>query len=191
MFARRLEDLRPIERDLLLAFAFAMLAVLTMNALAYGLSGTIFYHWLFPHPFNGRGFNLPGWLQWFYDLEIGAGVAVIDFVYVRLLELWNDMYGFSKLFVMVPLLEELVWRGPLWLVRRHAHRGWWKAVAVIGAIVFTLSHDVGPGQLIPLFAMSLALAWLIAKTGRFWPSLVLHAVYNMQIMFWRIAMSLG
>ena len=190
-FARRLEDLRPVGRDLLLAFAFAMLALLAGHMLAYGLSGGSFYLLLFPSPLVGRGFNLPKWLQWLFDREIGANMAIINFVYLRLLELWNDMYGFSKTFVMAPLLEELEWRGPLFLTRRHAHRGWWRAAAVVGAVLFTLSHDLGIGTLIPVFAVALGSAWLIAKTGRFWPSLVLYAVYNMQVVFWGIAASLG
>ncbi|MBI2036950.1 MAG: CPBP family intramembrane metalloprotease [Candidatus Liptonbacteria bacterium] len=178
-------------RDLLLAFAFTMLALLAGHMLAYGLSGTFFYRWLFPHPFLGRGFDLPKWLEWFYDREIGANVAIINFVYARVLELWNDMYGFSKVFVMAPLLEELEWRGPLFLTRRHAHRGWWMTAAVVGAALFTLAHNSGLGTLIPVFAVALGSSWLIAKTGRFWPSLVLHAVYNMQVTFWGIAASLG
>ncbi|OGZ02782.1 MAG: hypothetical protein A3G64_01035 [Candidatus Liptonbacteria bacterium RIFCSPLOWO2_12_FULL_60_15] len=190
-FARRLEDLRPVGRNLLLAFAFAMLALLAGHMLAYGLSGTSLYRWFFPHPFLGRGFNLPKLLEWFYDREVGANVAIMDFVYSRILELWNDMYGFSKVFVMAPLIEELEWRGPLWLTRRHANRNWWKAAAVVGAVLFTLGHNSGLGVLIAVFAMALASAWLIRKTERFWPSLVLHAAYNMQVTFWGIAMTLG
>lgn len=189
MVAWRLGDLRSIGHDLLIAFAFAMLAALAGHMLAYGLYGTPFYRFLFPHPFLGRGFDLPWWFEWFPDRAATLNQAIMNFVYPRLP--WTDSYGFSKTFAMVPLLEELEYRGPFWLTRRFSGRRWWRAAGVLGALVFTLAHGSGLGTLIPVFAMALGSTWLIAKTGRFWPSVALHAVYNMQMTMWPIALNIG
>ncbi|MDP3947392.1 MAG: CPBP family intramembrane metalloprotease [bacterium] len=180
-FVWRLGDLRTIGRDLLLAFSVLMLTVLAANMAIFYVQGTWLAIYLAPPALLGRGFELPWWLDRFYNGTVAASEYLrekINFV--------RDQYGFADLFVFAPLLEELAYRGPLWLLRRHAKSWWWMALAVLLGAFFALAHTAGPLRVVPVFGVALANAWLIRRTGKLWPAIALHGAYNMQITYWNI-----
>jgi membrane protease YdiL (CAAX protease family) len=73
-----------------------------------------------------------------------------------------------------PLAEEYLFRG---LLFRTLDREWGGWRAILGStLFFTLYHPPIGWPLVAL--VGLALALLFKATGRLWPGVVLHAVYN-------------
>ncbi len=85
--------------------------------------------------------------------------------------------------ILAPLLEEIEFRGPLLLLRRHVSSPWVCSLAacVLGTI-FACAHPV-PLLVLPiLFAFALCATWLAFKTGRLLPAMLLHAAYNAHVI---------
>lgn len=89
--------------------------------------------------------------------------------------------------VLAPLVEEMLFRGLLLgaLVRKSQvvaarHRGWLIRLSnVASSLFFALLHiDAWPSP-IGIFFLSLALGKLYIATGRLWPCVVAHAVFNL------------
>lgn len=86
---------------------------------------------------------------------------------------------FSNL-ILAPLVEESMYRGPLYLLKKHVgFRIWW-LLAVFLCAIFVLSHRTFGLSILPIIVLGLASSWLVIKTQRFWPSIVLHFLYNFQ-----------
>ena len=77
--------------------------------------------------------------------------------------------------VVAPLCEELVFRG---YVQRAFERWHPAAAVVVGATVFTLYHlrFQGAPALVPVAIALSAVAW---RTASLWPSVLMHAAYNL------------
>ena len=86
---------------------------------------------------------------------------------------------FSNL-IMAPLIEESMYRGPLFLMENRIGRYLWWLLAIFLCVIFALSHRNSGLFLLPLIVLGLTSSWLIIKTKRFWPSVVLHFLYNFQ-----------
>ncbi|HOF38863.1 MAG TPA: type II CAAX endopeptidase family protein [Candidatus Hydrogenedentes bacterium] len=79
------------------------------------------------------------------------------------------------LVVVAPLTEELLFRGVILqglLRRRSIGRS-----CVVSSLLFALIH-VNPFQFVPLFLGGLLLAAVQLKTGSLWPSICMHAGFN-------------
>jgi membrane protease YdiL (CAAX protease family) len=74
-----------------------------------------------------------------------------------------------------PFVEELFYRGALQTQLRAVGTG----VAAVGttALLFTLGH-IEPRTWLPIFLLALALGYVRALSGSFWPGLLLHAAFN-------------
>ena len=74
-----------------------------------------------------------------------------------------------------PFVEELFYRGALYTALRSAG----SAFAAIGttALLFTLGH-IEPRTWLPIFLLAIALGYVRALGGSFWPSLLLHGAFN-------------
>ncbi len=82
---------------------------------------------------------------------------------------------FILLVVLVPLTEELLFRGFLFRVFRKRTSFWITAVLVSG--LFGMVHGlVGVG--IDVFALSLVLCYLRETTNSLWPGIILHGLKN-------------
>jgi membrane protease YdiL (CAAX protease family) len=88
---------------------------------------------------------------------------------------------FSNL-IMAPLIEESMYRGPLFLMKHKIGCYVWWFLALFLCLIFALSHRNSGLSLLPLFVLGLSSSWLILKTERFWPSVVLHFLYNFQVI---------
>ncbi len=80
---------------------------------------------------------------------------------------------------IVPVVEEVMYRGLLQeLIRRAGARPW--PAIVLASIVFALAHvaAVQPHALIGLFVFGLGLGWAYEKTGRLWAPIAMHALFN-------------
>lgn len=78
------------------------------------------------------------------------------------------------LVVAAPLIEEFMFRG---YILRIMQTAWSPRMAIFAsALLFAVVH---PGlSFPPVFLLGLATAWLYTRSGRLWPGMVLHAVYN-------------
>ena len=87
-------------------------------------------------------------------------------------------WGYVALGMMVPIAEEIVFRGAILRVLQNAlgERKRWIAI-VISALIFGLIH-FNLAQGLHAFLIGLLLGWLYSKTGSILPSFVFHWVNN-------------
>ena len=77
--------------------------------------------------------------------------------------------------VLAPLFEELVFRGALLPVLvKDLGRGWG---VMVSALVFALAH-LSVGELPPLIVLGLGLSLLRLSTGRLFPCVLMHSLWN-------------
>ena len=180
---------RVLGRYILLCFAVVVLTCAVKNYLAFLLQGSPYCEYLCPSLFKREAFILPGFLQSLFELQNSIPETAQDYLNLR----WSDPYKLFSTLLVAPLVEEAIYRGPLLLVRKKFAGGllFWTA-AVVLSVLFTLSHDLNGLLLLPILVMGLCSSWLVARSGRFWPSLVFHVLYNFyflsitiyQTLFW-------
>jgi len=162
-------------RYILLCLALVLLSCALKNYLVYFLSDTVFCEHLCPSVFGRDVFSYPEPINQFYRLH----QSIVD-VFQRYFNvyLFNDRLHLISGLIVIPLIEEAIYRGPLYLTRKYAASPvWWLAVTVL-VTLFTLSHDRSGLALLPIFVLGLSSCWLIKVTGKFWPSLILHFLNN-------------
>jgi membrane protease YdiL (CAAX protease family) len=83
--------------------------------------------------------------------------------------------------LVAPLAEELFFRGVLLqAVCYHFPRAW---VAVsVTATAFGLVHSSQPQDVLPLATMGVVLGYIRLRTGRLWPCVLLHTLFNARTM---------
>ena len=87
-------------------------------------------------------------------------------------------WGYVALGIMVPVAEEIVFRGAIQRVLQNAlgERNRWIAI-VVSALIFGIIH-FNLAQGLHAFLIGLLLGWLYSKTGSILPGLVFHWVNN-------------
>lgn len=87
-------------------------------------------------------------------------------------------WGYIALGIMVPIAEEIVFRGAIQRVLQNAlgERNRWIAI-VIPALIFGVIH-LNLAQGLHAFVIGLLLGWLYSRTNSILPGLVLHWVNN-------------
>lgn len=100
-----------------------------------------------------------------------------------ILTLINQRGGYFVVAILVPLCEELVFRGAILrtLLGYGEKDGGkalrpWTAIA-LSALIFSLAHG-NPAQMPHAFILGLLLGWLYQRTGSIIPGLILHIVNN-------------
>lgn len=101
-----------------------------------------------------------------------------------------DQWELGTSLLFAPVFEEVVYRGPLYLIRRLSHNALWWLIGTGLTLVFALSHGRYGLVLLPLIVLGLCSLWLIATTRRFWPSIALHFLHNFFFSSVRIYQSL-
>jgi membrane protease YdiL (CAAX protease family) len=80
--------------------------------------------------------------------------------------------------LVVPILEELMFRGPLFAALRHSRVGKYGAV-VLTAAAWALIHMTAPWLFIlVIFFMGLALGWMLLRFGSISVTIAAHCVWN-------------
>lgn len=158
----------------LIGLSLVMLVCAIKNYIAYLVSGTVWCAYLCPSLFE--------W-QLLGDM---AGVDALFTAQKWLLALFQgavdhyvvDPWRLASGLIAAPVVEELIYRGPLYLTRRYArHPAWWLVGLVLIAL-FVLSHGRNGIALMPLLALGGYNLWLVASTRRLWPAISLHFLYN-------------
>ncbi|SHJ26972.1 CAAX protease self-immunity [Malonomonas rubra DSM 5091] len=116
--------------------------------------------------FLNKIFDLQVWV-----LHIGQNLFGIDGTYKNLI--------FSNL-IMAPVVDELIYRGPLFLLKNRIGLYLWWFLAVCLCVFFAIGHKCAGLSLFPLIIFGLTSSWLVMKTKRFWPCIALHFLYNFQ-----------
>ncbi len=87
--------------------------------------------------------------------------------------------------LIAPIFEEIFYRGTL--QGSLARRGYpWLGIVLVSAL-FALSHGLFVPReywlvrVVPTFALSIYLGWLFVRTGSLWPSILYHAMHNLDI----------
>jgi uncharacterized protein len=90
---------------------------------------------------------------------------------------WGWVSVFAMTVLLAPVIEETVFRG--WL-QRPLERLWGPAAAVgMSATLFALIHFI-PEYFPYYFVLGLVLGGLVVLTRSLWPSMLLHAAFNLQ-----------
>lgn len=163
----------------LLAYGICQLVILIgdVTIVMWKYFAGLFWGSTWPYNFAGRGFELPVAVEWIVNVTADWLVwARTNFQHlVNLFVL--DVYNVSSMIVATAVLEEIQFRGPLWLLRKYPAYVWWPAALLIN-VWFLLCHNRAPIYLIYIFTFAMMAAWLVRKTGKLWPSIVLHMIYN-------------
>lgn len=86
--------------------------------------------------------------------------------------------GLATPIIGAPIMEELEFRGPIWLVR-HSKNKWFKyGLVIITSLLFGLCHRRGIAPTLLICTMGFISSGLVLKTKRIWPSQILHGLYN-------------
>jgi membrane protease YdiL (CAAX protease family) len=165
-------------RGVLMCFAVVLLFCAVKNYLVYLLQGSPLCAYLCPSLFGGRTGFLPGFLTDIYQYQVWLEDMGQFYVDVH----WSDPYRVASFLLIAPVLEEALYRGPLFLLHDHAPVPWWWVAATALGALFAFSHDRSGLLLLPPLVLGLSSAWLIAFTGRFWPSVALHLMNNLYFL---------
>lgn len=82
--------------------------------------------------------------------------------------------------VLTPILEELIFRGGLYLFLKSKMSA--VPAAVLSSVVFALMHDA-PVSYLPLTLLGCALCFAYEKTGRIAAPILVHALFNANSLF--------
>ena len=169
-----------------ICFTLLILCCSIRNYVVYFLYNTASCNYLCPSFLGRNGIVLPWFLQNFFDFQSW------------LIQLGQDGFGVSgydkrmllSSIIVAPVIEEIIYRGPLFVLRRYLHLFVWWCSALFLSVLFALSHGFAGLSLLPFIVLGLASSWLILRTKRFWPSLVLHSVYNFHVVSYPLYQSL-
>ena len=167
-----------IWKYILLCFATIILFCSVKNYLVCLLYNTPSCDYLCPSFFGRNVFITPVFLQKVFDFQS-------SFLQTGQNTLGISGYGRNLLFsslILAPLIEELMYRGPLFLLRKHLGVFVWWLLAFFLSVLFALSHGIYGVSLLPLVVLGLASSWLIMRTKSFWPCLTLHFLYNFHVV---------
>lgn len=116
-----------------------------------------------------------------------AGSAILAFEMLGLESyLYHPLAGFilmtSPAWLFAGILEELEFRGPLlWLLKKNINQHIWLAAAVLSGIIFSVIHPYPLWGTISVLGCPVINTWLLYKTKRLWPCMVLHNLFNLQV----------
>lgn len=146
--------------------------------------GGKFYQLVTPHPF-GHGIELPQLMRTIIDTPIVFFVWVRELAQNFVNKFVPDVYNVTSFIVVTAIIEEVVFRGPLVVLKKYFYCNLWAwiLVAVCLNIWFLLVHNAAPIFLFCIAGLSISSTWLAYKTGKIWPSIILHMVYNLDQLF--------
>jgi membrane protease YdiL (CAAX protease family) len=106
---------------------------------------------------------------------------VLEAVAAGTLGPWDLAQLLAGALLVAPLVEELVFRGVLLpALCRLMHNGW-GAIAFSG-VLFGFIHAPQPQAVLPLATVGVVLGFLRLTTGRVWPCILAHALFNGRTM---------
>jgi membrane protease YdiL (CAAX protease family) len=174
------KDQEKLKTSWFVAFAFSMLALFACNIPQVIVSGTHIYTAMYETPLSEYGvYTQIPLVKYIRVLAVG-----INHTFHSMLPNFGDAWMMCMgAWLIAPIFEELEFRGLLWWFNKKMSKGWYIAASLVSSLIFALCHDVPPGYCITILLGGLTFCWLIRQTGRIWPSMLCHSVYNFQIFF--------
>jgi membrane protease YdiL (CAAX protease family) len=165
-----------ILRHVLVGLALVLLAYALKNYLTVALVGT---RWCGP--------LCPSWFEWSAVEQAPPGLRQVLIAQQWLLSssqsLVNrwiaDPWCLVSGLLVAPVVEEFLYRGPMYLARAHSARPVWWLAGILLAVAFALSHGRSGIALLPLVTLGVYNLWLVAVTRRLWPAVLLHQLNNL------------
>ena len=176
MLKTRFENLR-LWKYIFFCFSLTVLTCSLKHYLIYAIHTSESCSYLCPAFLGHNGIIFPAFLESLFTLQswfIHLGQNLFNFTGA------SKNYLISSL-IMAPLIEESIYRGPLFLLKNKVGCYIWWVLAIFLCVIFVLSHRYSGLPLLPLTVLGLASSWLIIKTKKFWPSLSLHFLYNFHV----------
>ena len=94
---------------------------------------------------------------------------------------WGQLQITISALLIAPLGEEVFFRGILLPVIQRGTNAHWPAVVASG-VAFGIVHFSAPQSVVPLITMGIGLGWLRVWSGRLWPCVLAHALFNGRTM---------
>ena len=95
---------------------------------------------------------------------------------------WNFAFLALQILVLLPAIEELIFRLPLRAVRKWRPRNTWTLAAFLSAL-FSAAHYIAQpfpdSAFAALFAFGMAQCWLYRRTGSIFCPILNHALFNL------------
>ena len=91
--------------------------------------------------------------------------------------------AFLSVALLVPLAEELLFRGWLFKALMLTRGGLWLALPLSTGLFVQTHNFASPGPVLIITLLGLALGWLRWKFGNIWPCLLAHCLYNALILW--------
>ena len=173
----------------LMAAPLLILVWMLPSAVAPPAGGWLQWHLRPPGSAIGQALNtvlmvlplvaLSGWLVERLWGDPGGSNPLLDLVLTSADPRALACFGLTAI-VLAPLFEETLFRGVLLpVVGRHWGGG---GAVLISSAVFAAAH-LSLGELLPLFVLALGLGWLRWQSGRLFPCVLMHALWNGLTLF--------
>jgi membrane protease YdiL (CAAX protease family) len=104
-----------------------------------------------------------------------------SYIYGLFLPVFGKYLTVTKLVILGPILEEIQFRLLPCIITKYNK----KLAICIGLftnVLFTACHVVPIGFLINIFLVGLISTWLVIKTKKIYPSMLLHGLYNLMVL---------
>jgi membrane protease YdiL (CAAX protease family) len=161
---------------ILVSFSLVVLSSALKHYLVCAIYTSAFCSYLCPSVLGRNVIAIPVFLDEIFTLQSWFVLSGENFIGIT--EGYKNLV-FSSL-VLAPLAEEVMYRGPLYLLKNRIGLHIWWFLALFMTILFVVSHRILGLPLFPIFILGIASSWLIMETKRFWPCIALHFLYNFQ-----------
>jgi len=142
---------RAIWLRILASLALVVLTCGLKNYLAFMVAGTSLCPYLCPSVMSVElSFTFPV-LSQFFAVQIWIQETLQSLPGMLL----NDPYKLATALLFAPVLEEAIYRGPMYLSRNIAGRSLWWSIGIVLAVVFAMSHGRSGVALLPLIMMGI------------------------------------
>lgn len=152
--------------------------------------GGKFYQLVMPYPF-GHEIELPQLVRTMLDTPVEVFIWVRNLIQNFVNKILQDPYNITSFVIVTAIIEEAFYRGPLVVLRKYFYCSIriWVLIAIFLNVWFLLNHHAAPIFLLCIAGLSVSSTWLAYKTGKIWPSIVLHMVYNLDQLFGGVTIS--
>ncbi len=160
---------------ILISFSIVTLSCAIKNYLIYFWHDSSFSGLICPSVFGKHSLYVtPIFLEKFYTFHTWIGTTAHSFI----LHFINDPLQVFLILVVAPVVEEILYRSPLFFLKNNLRNFIWWGLAVALSAIFAHSHSLYGLALLPLFVLGMCCSWLIKISGRFWPCIMLHFFFN-------------
>lgn len=164
--------LSPTIKGLITSLGILCLMILCLGFTALIIQLTPWYSLFYKVPIT-----VPFWLK----IPFSILSWINSWIYYIIFGL-NYVYSLSAI-IGAPILEELEWRGPLYLINKKYNLSEKTKIILssLSSLLFAMWHGLSIIGTINITIVGLVLSWLIFKTKKLWCSISVHSLYNLLV----------